>query len=369
MSKYRRGTLEKVKKARGWEWQLRITAEDGSRPRYAIGLVAKLPSKSAAWKAAEPILKQLNGPSIVRETYGALIDLYIEKRMPKRHSTRRGYMSMINAHIRPKWGAVAIANVRPAPVEEWLLGLPCGSQRQNDILNVMRLIFKCGIHYEWVPYGGNPLTTCRIEGGTKTTKELGTLTHQNIHALLEVLAQPHRTMAIVALCLGLRVSELLALQWHDLDFLGGSIRICRAIVEGRLGEVKTNKSFRKLPLHRDLAAVFLEWRKETEFKEPEQFIFASPHQAGERPYNSSRLKEDYLTPAGYAIGLTFPLGWHTFRHTYRALLRKSGAAIDLQRDLMGHSDISITMRYGGTGLDELRPVNESVVEGLLGGKQ
>jgi hypothetical protein len=40
------------------------------------------------------------------------------------------------------------------------------------------------------------------------------------------------------------------------------------------------------------------------------------------------------------------------------------------RDLMRHADIQTTMQtYGGTGIDELRPVNETVVESLFGGKQ
>jgi integrase len=162
----------------------------------------------------------------------------------------------------------------------------------------------------------------------------------------------------------------MALQWRDLDFLGEKVKVCRAIVGGHVGDVKTNQSAAELPLHPQVAQMFVSWFSQTEFKKPEHYIFASPWQAGELPYSATDVQSKILRKAGKDIGLTFSLGWHTFRHTYRTLLRQAGAPMDVQRDLMRHADIQTTMQtYGGTGIDELRPVNETVVESLFGGKQ
>lgn len=375
----KQGTLEKAKTAKGLVWYLRYTDSTGAktvRPRVREDgkpvrlLVAQYPSKSAAWRAFEPHLKRLNGPQVARKTFGELIDLYIEKKMPKRHSTRRGYLSIINAHIRPKWGNVPLEDVRSAPVEEWLLGRPVGNYRKGHIHNVLRLLFKTGMHYEWIPLAANPMSTFSIEGSTKRNREPGTITHAQFHAILELLTDPYRTMVVIALCLGLRVSEIMGLQWHDFDFLAGEVRIRRAVVEAHAGEVKTYQSKKKLAIHPRVAKAVLAWRSQTEFTQPEQFVFASPWQAGELPYNSSKIQSSILRPAGEKIGLDLSLGWHTFRHTYRALLRKSGAAMDVQRDLMRHADIHTTMQdYGGTDLEELRAVNSTVVDSLFGGKR
>lgn len=371
MGKYKTGTLEKVKTAKGWTWYLRYTDSTGAksvRPRVRIGLVSEFPTKGAANRAAEGVRRRLNGPVEGRKTFGDVLNRYEAEEAPKRHSTRRGYLSMINAHIRPKWESVAIADVRAFEVRTWLMGLDCGSRRKGHLHGMMRILFRFAMLWEWCPAGENPMRLFSLEGATKRAKTPGILTHHQFHDLLEnIPEEPYRTMVIAAQCLGLRVSELMALRWADLDYLGETVNISKAIVEGRLGEVKTYQSARKLPLDLRLAQVFQAWRSITEFKDPEHFIFASPWQAGDLPYNASKIQSKILRAAGKAIGLTFSLGWHSFRHTYRALLRQSGAAMDVQRDLMRHADIHTTMQvYGATGIDELRKVNDEVVDGLFG---
>lgn len=386
MSKYVQGTLEKRKRADGWTWFLRCTDNTGAKPRRTwerVGLVADLPTKGKARKAAEPILKRLNGDLAGQKTFGDLLDEYgkgiAADMTPEKakelgidylsHSTRRGYRSMISKHIRPRWEKTPLAEVHSYETKVWILSLPIGTRRMGHIHGLMHVLFRHATHIRWLPQQTNPMENFKIPGSTKRKKTPGTITHLQFHELLEkIVDEPYRTMVIAAQCLGLRISELLALQWRDLDFLGARITITRAIVEQHVGAVKTYQSARQLPLHPHLSQLFLNWRKQTEFTQPEHYIFASPWQAGELPYNASKIQSKILRKAGQEIGLPFPLGWHTFRHSYRALLRQSGAPIDVQRDLMRHADIRTTMQtYGGTELDELRPVNQSVVDSLFGG--
>lgn len=372
MSKFKQGTLERVKTAKGLVWYLRyteVTSEGTKRPRVRIGLVAQFPAKNAAWRAAGPVLKQINGPQVARKTFGDLIDMYIEKKLPKRYSTRQGYLSMINFHIRPKWGKAPLEDVRSAGVEDWLLSLPCGNYRKGHVHNVMKQLFKTAMHYEWLPLAANPMGTFCIEGSTKRAKEPGTINHAQFHAILGLLAEPYRTMVIIAMCLGLRVSEIMGLQWHDFDFLTREVKVRRAVVNGHVGEVKTYHSKKEVGMHPVVVSAITQWRSQTEFTDPEDFIFASPHSRGlERmlPYNASKIQSGILRPAGQGIKLDFSLGWHTFRHTYRSLVRLTGAPMDVQRDLMRHADIHTTSKYGATNLDELRAINEAVVDSLFG---
>lgn len=374
MSRYKQGTLEKAKTAKGLVWYLRYTDSTGAktvRPRVQIGPVSQYPSKSAAWRAAGPVLKRINGLVEGRKTFGDLLDRYIAEEIPERYSTQQGYLSMIRTHIRPKWGSVALADVQAYQVRAWLMGLKCGPRRKGHVHGLMRVLFRFAMLWEWLPAVENPMRLFSLKGATKREREPGTLTREQFHMLLEVIKEePYRTMVMAAQCLGLRISELFALTWGSIDFHGQTVIIQSAIVNNHLGEVKTQQSKKRLPLHPHLAEVLLRWRGETEFKKAHEYVFASPWQAGELPYNASKIQSGILRKAGQGLGLDFSLGWHTFRHTYRAFLRQAGAPMDVQRDLMRHADIQTTMQtYGGTQLDELRPINSTVVDSLFGGRE
>jgi len=58
----------------------------------------------------------------------------------------------------------------------------------------------------------------------------GLLTAEEIKSLLSELRGPYYVMAFLAAVTGLRVSELLALKWSDVDFAAGEIHLTRAVV-------------------------------------------------------------------------------------------------------------------------------------------
>ena len=86
-----------------------------------------------------------------------------------------------------------------------------------------------------------------------------------------------------------------------------------------------------------------------------------------RPYHRVSLQKDHLIPAGRKAGIP-NLGWHSFRHTYRARLGSSGATPEVQQKLMRHSSIDMTMKYGQNHmLDSTRPANAQAGRGAASG--
>jgi integrase len=63
-----------------------------------------------------------------------------------------------------------------------------------------------------------------------------------IQALLEQLREPVRTMVFVDVSTGLRIGELLALQWRDIDFENLEISVTRSISLQHIGDCKTEAS-------------------------------------------------------------------------------------------------------------------------------
>jgi integrase len=175
-------------------------------------------------------------------------------------------------------------------------------------------------------------------------------------------------MAIVAQSTGLRVSEILALQWGDIDFEHLTMRVTRKIFNGRVGRVKTEYSEDDLPLDPEFAAHLLHWKRQGPLAH-EGWVFSNPVTC--HPFYASEIQKDYLRPAGEKTGLQrngqpVPLGWHTFRHTYRSLLDATGAPIGVQQKLMRHAQVATTMDvYGNALMESKREANSKVVALLL----
>jgi integrase len=107
---------------------------------------------------------------------------------------------------------------------------------------------------------------------------------EEIKGLLAELQPLYRIAVYVAAVTGLRVSELLALQWEDVSWDAMEIQLSRGIVHQHVGEMKTEASKRPLPLGDGLAEVLMDWRGQTPYNQHGDWIFASSEMQGEQPY-------------------------------------------------------------------------------------
>ena len=167
-------------------------------------------------------------------------------------------------------------------------------------------------------------------------------------------------MALVSVCLGLRVSELLALKWRDMNWLGAKLNIERGIVKQIVDDVKTDSSRKFLAVDKELLGVLRVWKQTTQFSAEEDWIFASPVKLGRLPNSYTGFWRELERASKEAeIG---HLGAHSFRHTYRSWLDAVGTPIAVQRKLMRHSDIRTTMNiYGDVVTDEMGQAHSKVV--------
>jgi len=84
-----------------------------------------------------------------------------------------------------------------------------------------------------------------------------------------------------------------------------------------------------------------------------------------RPYHADSIRSDRLVPAAIQRGIG-RIGFHTFRHTYRAWLDETGAPLGVQQKLMRHAHISTTMdQYGNASILAKRQANRPIVQRLL----
>jgi integrase len=183
--------------------------------------------------------------------------------------------------------------------------------------------------------------------------------------LVEIPEESYRWMVLFAACLGLRMSELFGLVWGDFDLLRSEVHIQRGIVEGYEDETKTTSSNSRLPLRPMVVTALMAWRRQASFHSDTDYVFASPTMLGKKPLNANSAQRDYLRPASIKAGLE-PIGFHALRHSYRTWLDQIGTGVSVQKELMRHSTIAMTMDGYGRGVPEAnRAANTRLVADLL----
>ncbi len=145
---------------------------------------------------------------------------------------------------------------------------------------------------------------------------------------------------------GVRVSELVGLDWNDVDFQLGIIRVVGKGSKERIvpiGEVA-------LQTLRDYGAEqSIKWKRAVKGETP---VFLNHR--GDRITTRSvgRVVEKYLKAAGIAVRM----GPHGLRHSFATHLLNGGADLRVIQELLGHASLSTTQRYTHLNLDQLTAV-------------
>ncbi|WP_169953728.1 site-specific integrase [Microbispora sp. H11081] len=189
------------------------------------------------------------------------------------------------------------------------------------------------------------------------------LTVPQARALLKA-SQGHRLGAlyVLAVCLGLRRGELLGLRWEDVDLEAGTLEVVQTLqrVGGRLQFVKpkTEDSERTVPLPPVCIEALKEHRKRQFAERSDRWpdwedhglIFPSRRGTPMEPDNLRRSWGEIRKAAGLGT-----VRLHDLRHTCVSLLLDLGVPPHIVREIVGHSDIEVTMTiYAHASLDEKR---------------
>lgn len=120
-------------------------------------------------------------------------------------------------------------------------------------------MFECATRWEPFTERRNPIALVRIKGGSKRRQRPTTLTVEQFDPVVATLRQPYRRMVEIAQCLGLRVSEIAALQWGGCDFDKNQLLVQRSFASGRVDDVK-NQILPGLRPAPSLSSIILEWK-------------------------------------------------------------------------------------------------------------
>ena len=334
-----------------WIYRWYETGTDGtSKYRKAIvGTVATLANETSALKAAQALRIDANqqaphvegGPKTVAEliAHYRLKELVGENKGRKAFSTRAAYECYLNLWILPRWGDLRIDQVKSVAVEEWLDSIKRAKGTRAKIRNIMSAIFHHAMRYEWVDR--NPIKLVRQSAKREKVPEV--LELSELQLLLSKLFVRERTLALLDAATGLRVSELLALRWSDVDFENLELNVTRSIWHQVVGNCKTEASAKPVPMDNYMAEDLLRWRRQSDYASDDDYVFASETMKGKQPYWPDNLMKRHIRPVAKANGINKNIGWHTFRHSFGTLLKANGEDVKTVQELLRHANSRITL--------------------------
>lgn len=143
---------------------------------------------------------------------------------------------------------------------------------------------------------------------------------------------------MVAGCTGLRMGELLALRWADVDFKAGIVTASRAMSDGEELSTKSRR-LRALPLADQAASELRGLRDRPSFKSRTDFVFCRPDGG---PLDRSVVRKRFIRAQKAAEVRV--RRFHDLRHTFGSLAIQQFDVVAV-KDMMGHSKLTTTERY------------------------
>ena len=167
------------------------------------------------------------------------------------------------------------------------------------------------------------------------------LSREQLATFLLVVPARHRLLFEVIAATGLRISEVIALEWGHVQLDGSSphVKVRQAFVRGRMGPPKSRTGRRDVPIGHELVRALRKHRGASDWHRDGDPVF--PSEAGTilSPGNMFRR---VLKPAAEEAGVPW-MGFHTLRHTCATLLFAEGRnAVQVQRWL-GHHSAAFTL--------------------------
>jgi integrase len=162
---------------------------------------------------------------------------------------------------------------------------------------------------------------------------------------------------------GLRVGELLALRWGNVDLNARLLRVIETVYDGHFDKPKTKRGMRTIPI--GAATVELLTALRPVALDVRALMFAK---SDGTPLDRWNLLRKHLKPAAKKLGLS-GVAWHLLRHSLATMREVVGTPIGTMQALLGHAPPEIAREIHLHAIpEEQRRAVESVETLVLGPK-
>jgi integrase len=346
------GHVFRVERMRGPAWYGKYRLPDGKQIQKRIGPAwtarGRPPAGHYTKRLAEEWLREVlheaargalpaqNQSGVTFAQAAAEWLRYVELDRERKPSTVKGYRWIVQAQLLPVFGEMPVEGVTTPVIERWLAGLGGAASSKTKALVLLHGILKRARKV----WGLAANAAADVEKPSlRRSGEIQVFSPEEVWALVRAAGSAQDgALYLTAAFTGLRMGELLALCWRDVDFTGSLIRVRASYSAGALTTPKSGK-VRAVPLAPDVASSLAQLGQRANWTGDDDLVFAG--EVGGY-LDGSSLRRRYKTALSVA-GLR-PLRFHDLRHTFGTRMI---AKADIRRvqEWMGHADIQTTMRY------------------------
>ncbi len=248
--------------------------------------------------------------------------------------------SCLERHLIPAFGALRIEQITTARIERWKQRWlrERGQRRQcAKLLALLHSIFERARRLHSLP--GNALDDVEKIKIPYDPTRFDFYSPEEVYALARFASsEQDSALFLCAAFAGLRRGELVALRWHNVDFVKRSIRVEGSYGHGEVTSTKGGRG-RAVPMVAELAQVLARLGQRGYLASRDDPVFPGD---GGGHLDGSALRRRFVL-ARDAAGLR-PLRFHDLRHTFGSLAINRASIVQVQA-WMGHADSRTTMRY------------------------
>ena len=268
------------------------------------------------------------------------------KRPYVKQSTMAAYVLILENHILPTFGednSLPEQSVQAFVLHKIESGLSTKSVK--DILIVLKMVMKFGVKKEWMTYYEWDIKY----PPSSENKVLDVLSVTNHRKILNHIQSHFTFMGLgiyISLSTGLRIGEICALKWSDINVTDGILTVNRTIeriyiIEGEkkhtelvINTPKTKNSCREIPMNKELLGMLKPLKKVVN---DDYYILTND----ERP-TEPRTYRNYYKRVMEKLDIP-KLKYHGLRHSFATRCIEAGCDYKTVSVLLGHSNISTTL--------------------------
>ena len=293
--------------------------------------------------------------SAARVTIGTLGTDWLANQTHLKPSSLRPLEIAWRLQVEPRWGTIAVGDVRHSDVQNWVTSLTEGRSATTVLraFGVLAGILDVAVKDRRVP--ANVARGARLP--RKVPRAHRYLTHQQVHDLAAASGK-HEAMVLLLAYTGLRWGEVVALRVRDVDFTRRRLAISENAVEVGaetiVGTPKNHKR-RSVPFPAFLGASLAQ---AAAGKQINDLLFSG--RFGEHVKRATRGQRTWFKSALDRAGLE-PMTVHDLRHIAASLAVSAGANVKAVQRMLGHASAAMTLDvYADLFDDDLDAVAEAL---------
>lgn len=344
---------------RGNKWSFTVDiGRDIQTNKRKQKTVSGFKTKKEAEKACNELIHLMNTGLYVNESkqkvsefFDYWLDVYVVPNLRKR--TIENYQRSINNYIKKELGNYELKNLKLTTIQKFIKKLQ-DKGLSNYTIKSTYIVLKTGLTHavKWDLLSRNPMDKMSVPKIKKTPRE--TWTFDQVNQFLQVTKDrhPHYHVAfLLAIYTGMRKSEILGLQWKNVDLKNRTISVEQTLLETSgqgysFDDVKSDSSRRTISIDDFLTSELRKHKKlemETKLKLGPEFtdmgLVVSTHKG--TPMNQRSISSEFYLVRDR---LELPkIRFHDLRHTHATLLLKLGENVKVISERLGHSSVNITL--------------------------